>query len=179
MHVALRLGSRALHRTALAAAVGSLVVTVAAVQHGVWPLDPRPEVVQRFDPPAHRWEAGHRGVDLAGHLGQPVHAALGGQVTFAGRLAGRGIVVVSHGATRTTYEPVAASVSAGDRVRAGDVIGSLQLFSSHCFPAVCLHWGLIEGREHYLDPLALVGAGPVRLFPPARARLMTTHHAAN
>ena len=28
---------------------------------GVWPLDPRPEVVSRFDPPATRWGAGHRG----------------------------------------------------------------------------------------------------------------------
>jgi hypothetical protein len=74
-------------------------------------------------------------------------------------------VVVVHGTTRTTYEPVAASVGVGVVVGAGDVIGRLQVFGSHCFPRSCLHWGLIEGRDHYLDPLTLVGAGPVRLLP--------------
>jgi murein DD-endopeptidase MepM/ murein hydrolase activator NlpD len=132
---------------------------------GVWPLQPRPAVVARFDPPATRWGPGHRGVDLAGHVGQHVHAALAGVVTFAGRLAGRGVVVVDHGSTRTTYEPVEASVQVGDPVGAGAVIGRLQLFGSHCFPGTCLHWGLIEGRDHYLDPLTLVGAAPVRLLP--------------
>jgi murein DD-endopeptidase MepM/ murein hydrolase activator NlpD len=104
-------------------------------------------------------------VDLAGRVGQPVHAALAGRVSFAGRLAGRGVVVVDHGATRTTYEPVTAVVHVGDRVGAGAVVGRLELFGSHCFPRACLHWGLIEGAEHYLDPLVLVGAGPVRLLP--------------
>lgn len=132
---------------------------------GVWPLDPHPEVVAGFDPPASRWGAGHRGVDLAGRPGQPVRAAAPGRVSFAGRLAGRGVVVVDHGGTRTTYEPVSASVSVGDRVSAGTVLGRLEVFGSHCFPRSCLHWGLIEGAEHYLDPLTLVGAGPVRLLP--------------
>jgi len=75
------------------------------------------------------------------------------------------VVVVGHGSTRTTYEPVTATVGVGDRVDAGQVIGRLELFGSHCFPRWCLHWGLIEGRQHYLDPLTLVGAAPVRLLP--------------
>ena len=91
-------------------------------------------------------------------------AATGGRVTYAGSLAGRGVVVVSHGTTRTTYEPVEAGVKRGSVVPAGAVIGTLQTFGSHCAPGVCLHWGLIEG-ETYLDPLTLVGAGPVRLLP--------------
>jgi murein DD-endopeptidase MepM/ murein hydrolase activator NlpD len=132
---------------------------------GVWPLDPRPAVISRFDPPDARWGAGHRGVDLSGRLGQRVRSALGGRVSFAGTIAGRGVVVVDHGDTRTTYEPVAAVVAVGDRVAAGATIGRLTLFGSHCFPRTCLHWGLIEGRERYLDPLTLVGAGPVRLLP--------------
>ena len=137
----------------------------AAPADGVWPLDPRPDVVTGFDPPATRWSAGHRGVDLAGRAGRPVRAAAEGRVGFAGTLAGRGVVVVDHGATRTTYEPVSPAVATGDTVAAGGVLGRLQLFGSHCFPAACLHWGLIEGRDHYLDPLILVGAGPVRLLP--------------
>ncbi len=136
-----------------------------APSEGAWPLDPRPEVVGGFHPPATRWGPGHRGVDLAGRAGQPVRAAAPGRVSFAGRLAGRGVVVVDHGGTRTTYEPVSAAVPVGDRVAAGTVLGRLEVFGSHCFPRSCLHWGLIEGAEHYLDPLTLVGAGPVRLLP--------------
>ena len=132
---------------------------------GVWPLRPRPPVAARFDPPTSRYGAGHRGVDLAGRAGQPVRTALPGRVTYAGRLAGRGVVVVDHGTRRTTYEPVAASVHVGQRLAAGAVIGHLELFGSHCFPRACLHWGLIEGRDHYLDPLVLVGAVRVRLLP--------------
>lgn len=129
-----------------------------------WPLAPRPLVRAPFDPPLSPWGAGHRGVDLAGRVGQPVLAALPGRVTFAARLAGRGVVVVDHGATRTTYEPVVADVAVGARVRAGEHLGRLELVGSHCLPLACLHWGLRRG-ERYLDPLDLVGAGPVRLFP--------------
>jgi murein DD-endopeptidase MepM/ murein hydrolase activator NlpD len=143
----------------------------SAPADGVWPLAPRPQVAAPFDPPDTRWGAGHRGVDLAGRAGQPVRAAAPGRVTFAGRLAGRGVVVVDHGTTRTTYEPVDPSVAVGDTVTAGATLGSLQLFGSHCFPRACLHWGLIEGRDHYLDPLTLVGAGPVRLLPLGGAAL--------
>lgn len=139
-----------------------------APSEGVWPLRPRPAVVAGFDPPAPRWSAGHRGVDLEGSPNALVRSSLAGTVTFAGSIAGRGVVVVGHGSTRTTYEPVAAAVAVGDRVAAGAVIGSLQLFGSHCFPRWCLHWGLIEGRDHYLDPLTLVGAAPVRLLPLGR-----------
>lgn len=131
---------------------------------GAWPLRPEPEVVAGFAPPPVAWAAGHRGVDLLGRPGQQVRAARAGTVTFAGRIAGRGVVVVSHGATRTTYEPVAATVSRGDAVPRGAVLGRLELLGSHCLPRACLHWGLIRG-ETYLDPLTLVGRGPVRLVP--------------
>lgn len=140
---------------------------------GVWPLAPPTEVVATFDPPDDPWGAGHRGVDLAGSPGQPVRAALPGQVAFAGRLAGRGVVVVDHGATRTTYEPVTASLTMGDPVAAGDRIGTLEVLGSHCAPAVCLHWGWLRGQT-YLDPLRLVGAAPVRLLPLWRDRPVGT-----
>jgi murein DD-endopeptidase MepM/ murein hydrolase activator NlpD len=131
---------------------------------GVWPLQPTPEVVAGFDPPDSPYGSGHRGVDLAGSVGQVVHTALAGTITYAGSLAGRGVVVVDHGTTRTTYEPVSTSVPLGATVARGDPIGTLQLGGSHCFPRACLHWGWIEG-ETYLDPLRLVGSGPVRLLP--------------
>ena len=131
---------------------------------GVWPLRPRPEVVRGFDPPEVTWGSGHRGVDLAGWPGQEVLAALAGTVTFAGMLAGRGVVVVAHGDTRTTYEPVLATVDVGTRVAQGARIGRLTYARSHCLPRACLHWGWLRD-ETYLDPLGLVGARPVRLLP--------------
>ena len=142
----------------------ALVLPSGADPVGGWPLRPEPAVVRPFDPPDSPYGAGHRGVDLLGSVGQPVRAALPGTVTWAGSLAGRGVVVVDHGSTRTTYEPVTAMVAVGATVESGGRIGTLALAGSHCFPRACLHWGWIEG-ETYLDPLRLVGAGPVRLLP--------------
>jgi murein DD-endopeptidase MepM/ murein hydrolase activator NlpD len=162
----------------LAAALALLAVALAALlvwpsppttAHdpdpvGVWPLQPEPEVVRGFEPPDIVWGPGHRGVDLRGAPGESVHAALPGAVTFAGVLAGRGVVVVNHGDTRTTYEPVASTVKVGTVVPQGAVIGTLALAGSHCLPRACLHWGWLRG-ETYLDPLGLVGPGPTRLLP--------------
>jgi murein DD-endopeptidase MepM/ murein hydrolase activator NlpD len=152
--------------------LATLLVTLAvlagpsgtATGSGTWPLAPRPAVGRAFDPPDSPWGAGHRGVDLLGHRGEAVLAARAGRISFAGRLAGRGVVVVDHGSLRTTYEPVTPAVEAGDRVGEGQRIGTLQGGGSHCFPRVCLHWGLLRGHT-YLDPLLLVGGGPVRLLP--------------
>ena len=132
----------------------------------VWPLEPVPTVVAAFDPPDTTWGPGHRGVDLLGAPGQEVHAALAGTVTFAGTLAGRGVVVVDHGTTRTTYEPVDPVVGVGEVLPTGGVLGHLETGLSHCFPRTCLHWGLLRGAE-YLDPLSLLGWTPVRLLPLA------------
>jgi len=136
----------------------------AASTAWVWPLDPRPAVLAGFDPPDERWGSGHRGVDLAGYAGQPVRSAGDGVVAFAGMLGGREVVTVSHGTLRTTYLPVDPSVSVGQRVGAGDVLGTLAVIGGHCLPHVCLHWGLVRGST-YLNPLTLVGAGPIRLLP--------------
>jgi murein DD-endopeptidase MepM/ murein hydrolase activator NlpD len=150
----------------LAAAPGNARAEAPTTPPGpaAWPLDPRPVVVRRFEPPTSAWGPGHRGVDLLGRPGQHVVSTLAGTVTFAGTLAGRGVVVVDHGSTRTTYEPVDPVVTVGTVVRTGGVLGTLQTGRSHCFPRTCLHWGLIRG-DRYLDPLALLGIAPVRLLP--------------
>jgi hypothetical protein len=128
-----------------------------------------PVVVRRgFDPPAERWDAGHRGVDLAGRPGAAVYAPAAGTVTYAGLLAGRGVLVVSHGAVRTTYEPVLPLLPTGTEVDAGDLVALL--LPGHHGPALpgesLLHWGLLRG-ETYLDPLLLLRRGPSRLLPVA------------
>ncbi len=133
-----------------------------------WPMSPA-AVVRPFDPPPQPWLAGHRGVDLAGSPGAAVVAAGPGTVLFAGVVAGRGVVSVAHpGGLRTTYEPVNATVRAGDAVRAGSTVGTLAAGHPGCPVAACLHWGL-RRNDVYMDPLTLVGKGRVRLLPLQRA----------
>ncbi|WP_089243083.1 M23 family metallopeptidase [Rhodococcoides kyotonense] len=134
----------------------------------VWPLTPRPVVAVAFDPPEHDWLPGHRGVDLQGSAGQQVSAAGAGAVVFAGSVAGKPVVSIDHpNGLRTTYEPVVASVSVGDRVRSGDPIGVLEPGHAGCADP-CLHWGVRRDRD-YLDPLRLVGATRIVLKPLAPA----------
>ncbi|MDO5080355.1 M23 family metallopeptidase [Buchananella hordeovulneris] len=112
-------------------------------------------VVRPFSLPAHRWLPGHRGVDLAAAAGSPVHAAGDGTVAFAGVVAGKPVVSLDHAdGIRTTYEPVVASVQAGQAVRRGQVIGILQ--PGHLPDGDALHWGARRGRDRYLDPLTLL-----------------------
>lgn len=136
-----------------------------------WPLPGAPAVVRPFEPPAHRYAPGHRGVDLAGTAGGPVLAAGAGTVVFAGSVAGRMVVSIDHpGGLRTTYEPVSPLVQVGDVVATGQQIGTLQ--PGHggrpgddgCVTTTCLHWGVRRGMD-YLDPLRLLTAGRVRLLP--------------
>ncbi|RAY12558.1 M23 family peptidase [Actinomadura craniellae] len=139
-----------------------------------WPLRPVPVVLRGFSAPPEPWLPGHRGVDLAARPGQPVHAAGPGLVSYAARLAGQGVVAITHGELRTTYLPVDASVRAGQRVAPGQPLGRVAepdrpggpggfgAPGRHC-PVPCLHWGLLRGRS-YLDPLSLVH-GRVRLLP--------------
>ncbi|WP_218040228.1 murein hydrolase activator EnvC [Actinomadura sp. WMMB 499] len=128
-----------------------------------WPLGPpAPQVLRGFSPPASPWGAGHRGVDLTARPGQPVRAAGPGRVSFADRLAGRGIVAITHGRLRTTYLPVRPSVRVGVRVAAGTVIGRVEPGRSHC-RTTCLHWGLRSG-DTYLNPIDLVRR-QIRLLP--------------
>lgn len=131
-----------------------------------WPLLPPPAVATRFRAPPHAYGRGHRGVDLTGSAGQPVLAARGGTVVFAGPVGGRGVVSVHHDdGLRSTYEPVRPAVAAGAVVRAGEVIGVLEPGHAGCVPAACLHWGVRRGRLEYLDPLVLLRPPEVRLLP--------------
>jgi len=130
-----------------------------------WPLDPRPDVVRRFDPPDQPWLPGHRGVDLAASVGQPVLSPTLGRIAWAGVVAGRAVVVVSHeDGLRSTFEPVAAAPAVGTAVRPGEPVGTVTSTAGHCAPGTCLHWGVLRGQA-YLDPLSFVGRARVVLLP--------------
>jgi murein DD-endopeptidase MepM/ murein hydrolase activator NlpD len=131
-----------------------------------WPLAGMPPVARGFQAPSTTYGPGHRGVDLTATLGQQVLAAGPGRVTYAGLLAGRGVVTVTHpGGLRTTYEPVSPSVRVGTTVGLGQPLGTLTGGHASCRTgAQCLHWGLLRGRV-YLDPLSLLQPTAVRLLP--------------
>lgn len=147
---------------------GSKGATASARGYGV-PLPPRPTVVTGYDEPRQRWNPGHRGVDLASSAGATVVAAGDGVIRFAGVVAGKPSVSVQHAdGIITTYEPVRASVRAGERVRRGDTLGTVEASHPGCPVAACLHWGARRGAGRtadYLDPLGLLGAIRVRLKP--------------
>lgn len=135
-----------------------------------WPVGTHPTVLRGWEPPATVYGRGHRGVDLAAPAGTPVRAVAAGRVSFAGRVAGRGVVSVQLTDTnlRTTYEPVKASVQKGDEVTAGEAVGTVEPTGGHC-TITCVHWGLLRGKT-YLDPLSLLPPwllqrGPSRLLP--------------
>jgi murein DD-endopeptidase MepM/ murein hydrolase activator NlpD len=128
-------------------------------------LRPPPVVLTPFGAPEDPFGPGHRGVDLDGTVGQPVLAARGGTVVFAGPVAGHGVVSVQHDdGLRTTYEPLVPAVRAGAVVAAGDVLGTLIMGHRGC-PSACLHFGVRRDRWEYLDPLVLLRPERVRLLP--------------
>jgi murein DD-endopeptidase MepM/ murein hydrolase activator NlpD len=146
----------------LSAGLSAPAATPARAASGVAPV-PGP-IVRGFDPPDQEWSAGHRGVDLLADPGTIVVAALAGTVRFAGSVAGRPVVVIDHGTTRTTYEPVATTRTVGEPVAAGDSIGALQ--SGHdCVGGTCLHLGWLRD-DRYLDPVGLFAdTAGIRLLP--------------
>src|SRR4051812_26485422 len=79
-----------------------------------------------FRPPATPYGAGNRGIEFATAAGTTVVASADGTVQFAGVVAGRQWVTLVHDdGIRTTYGPLAEiSVSVGDRVQRGAVVGS-------------------------------------------------------
>ena len=129
------------------------------------PLAGRLVVLQPFDPPMTPYGPGHLGVDLRAEQGDVVRAGGAGEVRFAGAVAGRGVIVLTHpDGVRTEYEPVRSSVRVGTHVAAGQPIGVLRGHHRGCAGG-CLHWGARRG-ETYVDPLRLLAPlGPVVLLP--------------
>ena len=119
-----------------------------------WPLNPQPDVLSPFDPPAQRWLAGHRGADLAASAGHAVLAPAGGIVSYVGMVVDRPVLVIDHGSgLKSSFEPVRTDLVPGSVVSTNDDIGMVAT-GAHCTNR-CLHWGLrLDGQ--YIDPLLTI-----------------------
>jgi murein DD-endopeptidase MepM/ murein hydrolase activator NlpD len=111
-------------------------------------------VTDPFRAPATPYGPGNRGLEYATTPGTEARAIGTGTVTFAGRVAGRGVVTVEHpDGLRSSLTGLAeVRVAAGDRVERGAVLGTT---------AAVLHLGVRRGDE-YLDPALLFADGPPR-----------------
>lgn len=128
-----------------------------------WPSGVEVPVLREFAVGPTNWTVGHRGVDLALAAGQAVRASADGTTIYAGRLNDRELVSIEHAdGIRTTYEPIVPTVTRGQTVVRGEIIGHVE--GTHCAPFSCLHWGAKRGSDDYLDPLSLLLTAPIRLY---------------
>ncbi|GAA2025348.1 hypothetical protein GCM10009819_05470 [Agromyces tropicus] len=148
-------------RTAPSRAAGASAEAVAA---WTWPVGPPVLITEPFRAPATPYGPGHRGIDLLAASGSVVVAPADGVVSFAGSVAGRGVLSIDHGdGVMSSIEPVAAGVAAGDPVLQGGPVATVA-GGGHC-DARCVHFGV---RVHgaYVSPLRWLGGVPRAVLLP-------------
>jgi Peptidase family M23 len=116
----------------------------------------------------------HAGLDIAGQLGDPVMASADGIVSFTGRDAGYGnLVVVDHGGTLQTFYGHLSGiyVREGQRIRGGLVIGAVgstgRSTGNHCHFEVRVGGKAINPRRFLANDPDLVHA-VTRVATPAK-----------
>ncbi|MDH6237481.1 M23 family metallopeptidase [Cryobacterium sp. CG_9.6] len=142
----------------------ALVVSSSPADAWGWPLQPPHQVLAGFVAPLTPYSAGHRGIDLAAAPSDPVFAPSDGQVSFVGFVVDRPVVSIVHAHDIvSTVEPVDPLVAVGDRVVAGQRVGTVAV-GGHCGQR-CLHFGV---REHgrYVSPLRFLGGVPRAVLLP-------------
>lgn len=128
-----------------------------------WPVASAHSISRPYVAPATKYGAGHRGVDIRAPAGSAVRAPANGIVHFAGFVVDRPVLSIAHpGGLLSSFEPVEASVSVGDHVVRGQVVGVL--LAGHCASS-CLHLGARVDGE-YVNPLLFLGDLPRALLLP-------------
>ena len=136
----------------------------AAVASWRWPVDPPHPVVRPYIAPATPYAAGHRGIDI-GAAGTTVYAPTAGVVHFVGVVVDRPVLSIRHpGGLISSYEPVQSTLTAGQAVARGEVVGTV--LPGHC-ASICLHFGARLDGE-YVSPLAYLEGIPRAVLLPTR-----------
>ena len=108
----------------------------------------------------------HDGIDIAAPRGTPIPSARAGTVLFAGDRGGYGnVVIVDHGeGLQTRYAHCdRLDVSTGDRIEAGEIIGTVGSTGRSTGPHLHLE-ARIDGRP--VDPMQALGELPLKLDIP-------------
>jgi murein DD-endopeptidase MepM/ murein hydrolase activator NlpD len=143
---------------------GESVVSGESREPWRWPVRPPIRVVSPFRAPPTPYAAGHRGIDVQVEPGSAVVAPADGVISFAGSVAGRGVVSIDHGAgVVSAIEPVDGLVGAGTAVAAGDAIGTVAS-GGHC-EARCVHFG-VRVHGEYVSPFLFLGGLPRAVLLP-------------
>ena len=150
--------------TASAAAIPDDHAAVGLADRGwEWPVAAF-RLERAYEAPAHRYGAGHRGIDLRPLESQDVRAPAPGSIAFSGMVAGRGILTIDHGdGLVTTLEPVDSTLEVGAPVDRGSVVGTVALGGHTAFGAV--HFG-VRLHGEYINPLLLLGGVPRAVLLP-------------
>jgi murein DD-endopeptidase MepM/ murein hydrolase activator NlpD len=151
---------------ALTIAVSAAVPPASAAASGwTWPV--RGEVLADYRNGGDPYAGGHhRGIDIASAVGEPVIAAAGGTVRFAGVAGSSGLTVslrTSDGLFDTSYLHLAdVDVREGERVASGERIGAVGTSGKRSSVAPHLHFGVREAgsRHSYRDPRGLLPGPP-------------------
>lgn len=142
-------------------------VRVDASDDWQWPRGLPVTVTGAFVAPPTPYSAGHRGIDLSAPPGTAVLAPFEGTVSFTGVVVDRPVITIDHaGDLRSSFEPVEASVAVGERVSAGQQIGTVAM-GGHC-SLDCFHFG-VRVHGQYLSPLVLLGGVPRAVLLPRDA----------
>lgn len=152
------------------AAHAQLEQATGAEQVWLWPVDGEHSIRLNYQAPVTEYSRGHRGIDLPVDIGQEVRAPAAGIVTYAGNLAGRGVLTLTVGDYLVSFEPITPLVSEGDVVLRGAVVGSVGS-GSHCDE--CLHVG-VRRKGLYLSPVKLLES-----LPKAKLETWSDEHWAN
>lgn len=130
------------------------------------------DTINHYIAPMSEYGEGHRGIDLATQIGEPVLSPADGEISFVGKVGYRNVISVRFGNSLTaSLEPVCSAMVEGTYVRKGEDIGLVcepdPEYLWHC-SEICLHFGT-RSEAGYFTPLALIGGlGPSRLVYQAR-----------
>jgi hypothetical protein len=158
--------------TTAAALAALLAFAPPAWAAWVWPLSG--EVITPYRNGDDPYAGGqHRGIDIAGTVGEQVVAAAGGEVRFAGTAGSSGLtasVRTADGFDVSYLHLSSISVRAGDRLSAGDRVGEVGTTGTRSAEQPHLHFGIREAgsRHAYRDPLEFLPPRPPGAVPEPR-----------
>ena len=150
-----------------------IVLTTASTQ---WqsPVLGHMQVIRVFSLPNGQYQPGHRGIDIGAEPGDLVFSPVSASVHFVGHIVDRDVLTLAiEPNLLLSFEPVMSSLTIGERVRVGQVIGEVSA-AGHCTPS-CMHIGVRDlGKPVHGAPDHAEGnyRNPLRYFAGMRPRLL-------